>query len=72
MSKYYVSKTVRDGSLVRLHGNKIVLCSKIKEATGIYTKGDFRTTITMDGVKVTTTRPEGIVIHGQVYVRSVA
>lgn len=62
---YTLSKKVRHGSLVKLRGNKFVLCGKNGKPSGVYQFGSTRTTITLDGERIVTRFPTGIVTQGQ-------
>lgn len=67
---YKLSKAVKDGELVSLRGDKFIRCSRFATPRGVYTKGLFRKTLTLNGDVVTTEAPSGIAVYGEIGVRA--
>jgi hypothetical protein len=63
---YTKSRKVSSGTLVRIRGSKIIVCNDIKKAAGVYTERIERKIIRMDGERITSVIPRGIITWGPV------
>lgn len=64
MIEMQVSRSVKEGSIVTKRGNKYILAYPRSKIVGIFTGGDLRKTLTLDGEIVESRRPMGIVFYG--------
>jgi hypothetical protein len=62
--KYVKSKNVKDGLIVTIRANKIILCNKMSMAIGVYKEGFTQKALDMDGNKIIISIPERIVYWG--------
>ena len=66
---YKKSRMVGQGSVVVLRGNRIQRCGKGQKPFGVWEDGHNRVTITLQGERVITPQPMGIVKYGVIGVK---
>lgn len=68
MDKYSISKNVRDGTVVRLRGDKFIVCSGRYKAFGVYQAASQRVLLTLSGEVKTVMTPAGVQTYGPAHV----
>ncbi len=68
--KYILSKSLEGQELVALRGNKFIKAHKFSKPVGVFTRGGERHTLTLDGEKIVTQLPFGIVTFGPVEIKA--
>ena len=66
---FTLSKRVREHDLVSKRGTKLIRCGANRKPMGVFTNGERRVTITLDGKKVITDMPAGVITWGPAEVR---
>lgn len=64
-----LSKTVTEGTIVTKHGKKLIRCGHGRKPMGVWTYGGRRATVRLDGEKVITDMPAGVITWGPATVR---
>jgi len=61
---YSLSRAVGEGTVVTKHGNKLIRCGRGREAMGVWTNGRQNTIITLEGERIISDVPAGVVTWG--------
>jgi len=69
--EYQLSKSITDGTLVTLRGNKFIRANSKSKVVGVWSEGLCRKVLPLDGRMGSYSIPEGVVFQGQVSVASI-
>ena len=61
---YKLSKKVEQGTIVALRGDKFIRCGRSLHPFGVWENGHNRITVTLDGERISTPQPTGVVTYG--------
>ena len=69
---YTLSKTIEEGVAVTPYGRKLIRCGRNRKPMGVWTNGGRRVTKTLEGERIVTELPAGVITWGPAIIKVTA